>query len=156
MFWIVMMISFIVLGFVFLKKFDLKPNSDTGFCLVGWIPAAMMAMVIATSIGANVGLYTDLLGARASVVAIKSEIDNIREAHYPEVIRDGNVLVAGSIENIKQSTNLSEYINRYASAKALYNSHLVIAQAKKKLFMYRMFSQSSFIPNEVLELEEIK
>jgi hypothetical protein len=102
----------------------------------------------------GIWVYPSLVEDKAHVTAIQSEISSIRQAYYKES-KDGS-LVGGSLDNMKQSTVLSEYIKTYALKKADYNGRLSYVKTKmgKKVFWW--LSNTAFISDDVLKLEEIK
>ncbi len=79
-----------------------------GFFTVSLYEAAMVA--------------PNLSSSRAKAIALKSEIARVRRAYYLQINK--GKFIGGSLDNLKQSTNLSLYIANYAKAKAKYNAYL--------------------------------
>ncbi len=84
-------------------------------------------------IGSGIMTYNTLVGLREEVISLKEEIDTIRSARYEET---HSKFVAGSLDNLGQSTALSQYIKTYAMKKAEYNRRLEEAKLKKTTPLY--------------------
>jgi hypothetical protein len=155
MFLILLTLFFVVLS-ILGAFIDKSKNFKTGFCIAPIIIAIVMIMGILGAYQANLYVYEDLVKSKESVLSYGSEIQSVREAYYKESNTSNATLLNGSLDNIKQSTNLSDYICRYASAKALYNSTLKGIKIRKTLRAYYWVTFSMFIPEQVMQLEEIK
>ena len=97
--------------------------------------------------------YPWLLSQKEYITSIKSEIETIKAARYD--VANGS-LVGGSLDNIKQSSNLSEYISNYAKEKARYNAYLKKAQFAEGSTIYKIFSSGAFISKNVRSLTRIE
>jgi hypothetical protein len=65
-------------------------------------------------------------------------------------------IIGGSLNNIKQSTILSEYITAYAQKKAIYNGDIRYYKTLLSKKIYWWVGGAMFISNEVLKMEELK
>ena len=127
-----------------------KKNLESGAgMIVGGIFAAAFAI---TAVICGAMTYPTLTGARAEAIALKSEIATVQAAYYKDIVRD-NQFIGGSLDNMKQSTILSEYIESYAKRKAHYNRTLTEAKAFKETWLIRWLWHGFFISNKVFELE---
>ena len=129
-------------------------RSNNGSLWTGSLAGAFVAFVISVSvILGGIFVYPTLVGIRAEVISLKDEIDTIRSAHYKV---ESGYFVGGSLDNLKQSSILSEYIRNYADKKAYFNRLLKEAKANKITPSLWWFSNGAFISSKVLELEELK
>lgn len=128
------------------------------------IPIGVLTVFIAGGISGmcivnGLTIAPQLIGDKMEVLTLKSEISRIEHAYYPEGNKKAgllvNKLVEGSIENFKQSTNLSNYIKDYAVKKAQYNSKLARIKFMKKSSAYFWFAHGMFISKEVLNMTPI-
>ncbi len=148
MLWLIVFVFLFLLSMVIVFATD----KDNFFALM--FPAFIFfVLFIVLSIN-GIWVYPILIEEKTQVAAIQSEISSIRQAHYKES-KNGS-LVGGSLDNMKQSTVLSEYIKAYALKKANYNGRLSYVKTKmgKKVFWW--LSNTAFISDDVLKLEEIK
>ena len=63
--------------------------------------------------------------------------------------------IAGSIENLKQSTILSEYIQKVAEKEANYNGKIDKCKVYKENFFLKYFINGFFISDKIYELEKM-
>lgn len=140
MIWLILGVVSLVLIFLLLEK------TDGGSLLFMLLVMPPIILVIA-----GVITYPDLLKSQSEVLALKSEIETVRNAYYNE----GNTptLVGGSLTNLQQSTALAEYIKNYSEKKAEYNGNLKAYQFIKSSRVYFWFGNAPFISKEVLELK---
>jgi len=82
--------------------------------------------------------YPKLRGLEAKAISLKSEVQNVKSAYYKEA-RNGT-FIGGSLENMQQSSQLSEYIREYAYAKAEYNQQLTMVKSNMDSVAYQVFA----------------
>lgn len=97
--------------------------------------------------------YPYLVKELATVETLQQRIVDIREANYEHM--ENGALVAGSIENWKQSTNLSTYISNLATLEAEYNGYLEGCKIYKSSFPLLIFGYGWAISDKVLTLKYI-
>lgn len=97
--------------------------------------------------------YPYLITQREQCLSVQSEIVSIKNAYYKEATN--GTLVGGSLDNVKQSTNLSDYIKLYAKHKAEYNGELKSVQEKMKLPIYQFFGYRFFRSEKILDMQPI-
>lgn len=101
----------------------------------------------------SLNTYPQLKSEKASALALKSEIKRIYKAYYPQ--KNSSIkLIGGSIDNLQQSTNLSKYIEKYASAKAVVNSGLANDKTICGMWAYWVFGSN--IITDCPAIEKIK
>lgn len=146
MIWWILLPLFLLLGFTLLN--------DSDYCLLWIIPVIILLIVCLGFTSDAINTYKDLVTDKTKAEAYISELESVRNAYYKESI--SGTLVGGSLDNLKQSTNLSEYIIKCASLKAEYNSNLKGNKIYKTQTIYKFLGFSLFISDEVLKLEELK
>lgn len=107
--------------------------------------------IIFTIIGLTV--YPNMVAQRAGCLALQSEIETIRQAHYSEV-KSGQ-FVGGAMDNFEQSKALSTYISEYAKEKARYNSDLARYKLYQRDEIYRWLWYGFLIPKKIQELRPL-
>ena len=145
MVWVIIGVGLFLVGVICCSK-DVDIESSLGVMVLG-------IMIFAIPIILGISVYPNLVGNQAKALALKSEIETMRSAHYSEVPL-GN-LIGGSLDNFRQSTILSEYIREYARLKADYNSALMSARVRKELKIYQWLGQGVFISKRIYELEKL-
>jgi len=93
--------------------------------------------------------YPDLLAKKSEILTLEKNVEKIRNALYKE----RSVL---GLENIKQSTNLSKYLELIAIKKAEYNKQLTYYKKAKKLWLFKLFTYYFLIPNDIYKLQELE
>lgn len=154
MFWIVLSIISLVLTGAeiyrcYHKGVDLR---DIG-------PVYMVVCAISSIIVIILGLtaitdYPYLNKELAQIKVLGNRIEDIRNASY-KYKKDGN-LVAGSIENINQSTNLTKYISNLTEKEANYNGYLRKVKDYKEMFVLWFFGDGWAISDKVYDLPVIE
>ena len=150
MFWLILLIvSFVLGGFLTVLSMndkDLLRGAIT-ICIIGSIPFFI-------SFGVGVSRYPELVGKRAQVMSLRSEIAEVRKSYYKEKLPD-KALVGGSITNLSQSKMLSSYVITYATVKASYNKKLSYLKTIYFIKSYRWFGNTLFVSPKVLKLKLI-
>jgi hypothetical protein len=90
----------------------------------------------------------------SQVETLENRVEDIRNASY-KYKKDGN-FVAGSIENINQSTNLTKYISDLAKKEASYNGYLRKVKDYKEIFALWFFGDGWAISDKVYDLPVIE
>ena len=100
----------------------------------------VLASIITVSIIAASMIYPNLSSRKAIAISLRSEIVRIKKSYYPQKSR--GKLIGGSLDNMKQSTNLSLYITKYAKAKAKFNASLAKDKAICNIPIYWIFGSN--------------
>ena len=95
----------------------------------------------------------NLVAQQENALSLKGEIETMRGAYYQQ--STSGVLVGGSLDNLKQSTELSTYISNYATAKSTYNQNLQSAKIRIKVPFYWWVGDTLFMSKEILNMEKI-
>ncbi|MHB1681189.1 MAG: hypothetical protein ACYCTB_11915 [bacterium] len=96
---------------------DLNDNNYIHIAVMLGTVTIVSLIISANLYFAAIGVYPHLEAQKSKVLALKSEIIRIKKSFYAEGKRPA-LLIGGSLDNIKQSTNLSIYISKYAKSKA--------------------------------------
>ena len=96
--------------------------------------------------------YPNLANQIEQIRALQDRVQDIREATYAYE-KDGN-FIAGSIENYKQSTNLSTFIKELAEKEAYYKGYLQECKTYKEVFPLYFFGPGWAISDRIYKLPE--
>jgi len=149
MIWIVLTILLLI---TFIGGIRNKDDFDDGDGLT-ILTLAICILILSLTIFHGVKVYPELISLKSKAEVIYSEVDTIKNAYYKNEQKSS--LIAGSLDNYKQSTNLSQYIKQYAELKAEYNSSLKYYQTIKKMWTYKLFGHAIFISNRIYDLKEL-
>lgn len=131
------------------KKSDLKP---LGVVCAIVITLSAVSILIQGVVGTLE--YPQLSSQLAKVDALELRIDDIRKSTYD--YEKSGILVAGSIENTNQSTNLSKFIEELANKEAEYSGMLKNAKIHKEVFPLWFFGYGWYISYKIYDLRVIK
>lgn len=136
-----------ILGVMFILLAEYKDSEATG---VAAIIITIASIIFApASVFKGIKETREVLASREIAVSLQSEIDAIRNAVYDE---HGII----DTKNFKQSTNLSQYLTRYAEAKAEYNALLRKAKFDKHSWIVRFFWDGLFIGDVIDSLKPLQ
>ena len=93
-----------------------------------------------------------MIAKKAEIVSYEKRIIDIKNARYK--IKGGE-FIGGSLDNMKQSTNLSDYIANVAKLEAEYNKYLADCKISKHTTIFRLLGRGYFISDEVDKLEPL-
>ena len=102
----------------------------------------------------GVNAYPTIISKHEFVLYLDKNIKTIRAARYET--KENGTLISGSIENMKQSTQLSKYISSLANHKANYNSVLIKLQFYKTSKLFNIIWNGLFIDSRIMELKPIE
>ena len=141
-----------------LFKIKLGKNKDGSVILSGKLIACQAIILVGVMLSLvqlvlGITEYPTLSKELSHIKSLEKRIGDIRGAYY-KYDTDG-ALVAGSIENMKQSTNLSLYIAELALKEAKYSGRLKEAKIYKEEFPLYFFGNGWAISNEIYKLEVI-
>lgn len=145
MFWIILLlVSIIVLITSIIEDWE-----DTLFGIS--VIIGIISLIVCITLGiSGITDYPHLVGKKAQIESLQNRVQDIREASY-KYKKDGH-LIAGSVENMNQSTNLSIYIKELAVKEASYAYYLQKAKICNKTFILRFFGDGWAISDKVHEL----
>ena len=96
-------------------------------------------------------VYPALMGQKAKIEVLQENIEIVRAAYYKERQSEG-AIVNGSLTNMWQSSNLSDYLVELSKEKAKYNSKLTIAKLYRNNLVYVLWWKGFSISKKVKEL----
>lgn len=136
-------------------KFTLSRNGDGSLSigdstLTNFILIAVFVMISAIQFGIGIDVYPSLASELSEVQTLEKRIEDIRGANYAYE-KDGR-LIAGSVENLNQSTNLTKYIADLAAKEASYNKKLKKVKVYREVFPLYFFGTGWAISDRVEEL----
>jgi hypothetical protein len=96
--------------------------------------------------------HIELMAKRQSVLTQQSYIETIKKSRYESNNSNGSqkFIIDGSIDNLKQSTVLSEFITDIAIKKSAYNSKVVTVKNKQKNRFWYWLGNAAFYDNDEL------
>jgi len=152
---LIVSILFISIG-EFIANRD-RYNSHGESMYVWGVVIAIFSFVFAiVSLFSGIFCNVQLVGKRTEVISLKQNIETVREAYYLNDTKNHSKLINGSLDNMAQSTALSNYIKEYATKKADYNRRLAEVQLRKTHALYIWVTDGMFIPRNVLKLKLIE
>lgn len=98
--------------------------------------------------------YPSLTKELGQIEALQNRVKDIKESIY-KYGKDGD-FVAGSIENMNQSTNLSKYITELAKNEAKYKGRLQECKAYKEVFVLYFFVPGWAISDKIYDLPTLE
>lgn len=109
--------------------------------------------VLIFSIHSGTSAYTNLNAKYKAIQLMRVRVDDVRNAYYKN--ENKGTLVAGSIENIQQSTTLSEAIRCLNKKENNYIEEREEVLFAKESRIYWWFLDGMFISDKVKELPEL-
>ena len=161
MFWIILSIIGIVFSIHGHKRVNnFNKDIEQGVSKKGSVFAvictviAVISCLIAIAQGiAGITDYPHLVKRLAKAETLQARIVDIRNAHYK--YESNGALVAGSVENWKQSTVLSDYIAQLAVIESNYNGDLKTCIAYKETPILYFLSSGWAISDKIYDLKYI-
>ena len=156
MMWLISLVVSIIIICVAINLLDRRSTEDLGnfFMTIGVISLTISSMVTLILLFSGLLTYPYLVGQKEEIISLRANAKNIRNAKY-SYKTDGK-LVAGSIENFKQSTIHSNYYAKLAKKEANYNSVLVSGQLYEGNTLYFYVWKGMFINSDIQKLKKIK
>ena len=156
MFWIIITIIFGILATIQINSFHKNENEHdlSTFGVICIIITVLSAAVISAQGISGITDYPSLTRKLGQVEALQNRVKDIKESTY-KYEKDGN-FVAGSIENINQSTNLSKFITDLAKREAGYKGSLQECKAYKEVFPLYFFGPGWAISDRVYNLPTLE
>lgn len=129
-------------------------SKDPVFAIICTVIAIAMMTISAVQGVNGITDYPLLVKKLANAETLQARIKDIRDSHYK--YGEEGALVAGSIENFKQSTILSDYITQLAAIEADYNSFFKECIAYKETFPLWFFCRGWAISDKVYDFKCIE
>lgn len=146
MFWLILFVVTLIVWVGFRHDEDEPLDWINGIlCLIFGVTTLCMLF-------SGINTYPDLQKDKAEVIALQKRIKDIREATY-KYTPSKTALVAGSIENFKQSETLSNYITQVVNYESDYAGNLAQAKVIVNSRVFWWFSYGAFISDNVLKMK---
>lgn len=157
MFWLIIGIIALIISGIDLKRSFKPDKKEWNLSIVGstaLIVSGLCLLIISLQVFGGAWHFSNLSKQLSQVRILQIRVVEMRSATYPH--SDSGKLFSGSIENLKQSTNLSEYIRKLADREAQYNGKLTELRVSKENFVLWFFAGGWALPNEIYDLPLIK
>lgn len=148
MFWIILFLTSLIVLCVIAKDNPTPLTICLGFMI------AISGLISLSQGTTGLRTYPKFKGELEGIKALQNRIKDIKNASY-KYEKDGT-FIAGSIENYKQSTNLSNYITELAVKESEYNNRLERDKIYKKEFLLRHLAGGWAISDKIFTLETFK
>ena len=145
MFWIILACIFI--GLLVIAALN-DVDTDLGGVLLGGV--VISALIFTATCIEGMTDYRCLKGKLATIEALQARMQDVKDSVYTYE-KDGN-FVAGSVENMNQSTNLSQYITALAEKEGFYLKYLQRCIVTKETFILSFFGSGWAISNKIYDL----
>jgi len=136
--------------------YDLAHSDDFGFgqviALVSIVTCLLMSVVVLDRVINAIGVYPHLVAQRVEVETLVEMVSDVRDARYDVA---GGSLIGGALDNLQQSSTLSEYIKSYAAKRAVFNSRLAGHQTRKQMWVYNIIAFYMFVDSRVMEINPV-
>jgi hypothetical protein len=138
---------------LFGKQFEIDEE-----IMCGWLVSKFLMSFIIGFIFLLNGItdYASLEKDKIEVQTLVEGIKDIKNSYYKLTYNSKNSIINGSIENIKQSTNLSKYISKTIRKKSKYNAYLKKCQIYESTLIYNIFADGFFIDRRIQDIKLIK
>jgi hypothetical protein len=154
MFWIILSIISLILAGAEIYRCYHKDEDLRGIGVAYMMTCAISSIIVIILGVAGITDYPYLNKELIQIETLENRVEDIRNASY-KYKKDGN-FVAGSIENINQSTNLTKYISDLAKKEASYNGYLQKVKDYKEIFVLKFFGDGWAISDKVYDLPVIE
>ena len=151
MFWIISVVIFIIPTIYYVKK-EWNAEEASLICVSCIIITVVSILFIFVQSIIGVMNYPSLTNQLGQINALQNRVQDIKDANYAYE-KNGN-FVAGSIENYKQSTNLSLFIKELAEKEATYRGYLQKCKTYKEVFPLYFFGPGWAISKNIYKLPE--
>lgn len=153
MLWIILFVLLSVL-FIFSGKWANKDEELIG--LVVFIALAGIGAVFITGVTSQVALeeYSKMVGKKEGISMLESNVPLIKSCRYKDVI--SGTMVGGSLDNMQQSSKITDYMINLANRKAEYNSRIAELQYQRKSAWFFWIYNIWLIDKRIDTLEPIK
>lgn len=128
------------------KYCDLVPYYAISFFLLTVFSSLSMIAMIS-----GLSDYPNLKANYTEIVRLNERVDSVKNAYY-KTTRSGDSAINGSLDNMKQSTNLSSFISNLAIKESRYLYDLEKSKIHKNTNYLRWFKDGLFIDNKVNDL----
>jgi len=153
MLWIIL---FVLLSVLFVFSINGVDKNDDLTGLVVFIALAGMGTVFITGVTSAKSLeqYSEMVGKKEGISMLESNVQLIKSCRYKDVV--SGTMVGGSLDNMQQSSKITDYMINLANRKADYNSKLAELQYQRKSAWFFWIYNIWLIDKRIDTLEPIK
>lgn len=144
MIWIILAVIFFI---VYITMVAHDEGLSTGLLFL------IFVAILIFSIHSGTSAYAELNAKYKAIQLMRVRVNDVRNAHYKNENKE--TLIAGSIENMQQSTTLSEAIRCLTKKENNYIEEREEVLFAKESRIYWWFLYGMFIPDKVKELPEL-
>jgi len=137
---------------LFLIAYGRRSYEDTDF--LGSVLFIFFSIIGTIVIVSGVMTYPLALAEIEKIRTLESHIDDIKNSRY-ENIKTSNVIMQGDIENMKQSTALSDYKRMVYEAKAKFNKNLLSNKFCEQNYIMWLFGDGFFIDSKIRDINPL-
>jgi len=152
MIWIILLLGIALLFFICGKNEKDEADASLFYSLViPFVASSFLILIVAASaITYEVDVTIPQLETQATMTC--NAVEEVRKANYLSPVSK-TPLIEGSIENIKQSTNLTLAITACATHKTDYNKEVIGYQKAKKSNYRKILGFALFIPKSINQMQ---
>lgn len=132
-------------------KFGKNDYEFTGYYVTSFILLGVFLIFSAIIAFSGISDYPNLKAKYSEITRLNERVDSIKNAYY-KTTRSGDSAINGSLDNMKQSTNLSLFLVEIAKKEAKYLHDLEGSKIHKNTNYLRWFKDGLFIDNKVNDL----
>lgn len=100
--------------------------------------------------------FAYLQSRKIKIETLMNGTKSVRNAYYKQNYHSKNNIINGSLDNMKQSTNLSKYVSDVNKEKANFNYRLIRSQISESNIIYIIFTSGLFISDKVQDIKPFK
>lgn len=154
MIWIILAGLFFILFIASIVLAIVESDSDCGGVIGAMFAIFLIfGLILLGVVYSGTSDYPQLNAKYKSVQLMRVRVNDIRNAYYKNETKAS--LIAGSIENVKQSTTLSEAISSLTIKEREYISARENIIFAKDSFIYKWFLDGMFISDKVKNLPDL-
>lgn len=127
-----------------------------GIGIFSLVMAVIFFIVSLSVIICGISEYMLLRSERKKIDCLVNGIEDVRESYYKQINIPKNNIINGSLDNMRQSTNLSIYTSEVIKEKAEFNKNLYKAQIAESEIIYNLFSDGFFISDKVHDIQPVE
>ncbi len=126
-------------------------HDDTAWYMVSSFVLIISLAIFTICIISGINDYPKLRSTHIEIVSLKENISIIKNARY-KLSKSSEVTIAGSLDNMKQSTNLSNYLSDLSKKEAKYLYDLENSKIHRTTLILWFFKDGAFISDKINEL----
>lgn len=137
---------------LFLIIYGIRSYKDTE--ILGIVLFTFFGFIGSIVIVSGVMTYPLALARIEKIKTLEIHIDDIKNSRYDN-IKSSNLIIQGDIENMKQSTALSDYKRMVYEAKAKFNKGLLFNKLCEQSYIMWFFGDGFFIDSRIQDINSL-